>query len=164
MHAYPKPVASRTPSHFGVGAGARHLKSPTGGAAYGIPRNAALAPTARPRTRPARVRTMGALGSLRTIAADSPGVTADGAAPHAAAITHERAMVGLMGPPLPRRGRWDHSIAWGPSRLPRRYRASRHSRLGLLRLWLCGLRGRDSLLDPPLQELLHPEDQQQRRH
>jgi hypothetical protein len=40
MQSGPKDVALRTPSHGATGAGNRHRRSPTGGAANGIPRHA----------------------------------------------------------------------------------------------------------------------------
>src|SRR5579871_4546697 len=57
----PKSVALRTPDHFAAGAGAFQRRSPTGGAAYGIPRNACTGPSALPSTSPEAVFTCGAL-------------------------------------------------------------------------------------------------------
>src|SRR3984957_7876336 len=52
-------VASRTPDQLAVGCGGRHRSAPTGGAAYGMPRNSSTAPLATPRTAPLAVPTTG---------------------------------------------------------------------------------------------------------
>ena len=51
----PKVVASRSPSHASTGAGGRHRRSPTGGAANGIPANRNPHRCSVPRTYPAEV-------------------------------------------------------------------------------------------------------------
>src|ERR1700722_2445366 len=53
-------VASRTPGQLAAGWGGCHRSAPTGGAAYGMPRNSSAAPLARPRTAPLAVLTTGA--------------------------------------------------------------------------------------------------------
>src|ERR1700733_5220243 len=45
-------VAARTPDQLAAGCGGCHRSAPTGGAAYGMPRNSSTAPLARPRTPP----------------------------------------------------------------------------------------------------------------
>src|SRR5215470_3736717 len=52
-------VASRTPDQLAAGCGGCHRSAPTGGAAYGIPRNSSTAPLARPRTAPLAVPATG---------------------------------------------------------------------------------------------------------
>src|SRR6516164_3494064 len=52
-------VASRTPDQRLAGCGGCHRSAPTGGAAYGMPRNSLTAPFARPRTGPLVVSTTG---------------------------------------------------------------------------------------------------------
>src|SRR6516225_3178295 len=54
-------VASRTPDQLAPGCGGCHRSAPTGGAAYGMPRNSSTAPLARPRTGPLVVPTTGPL-------------------------------------------------------------------------------------------------------
>ena len=54
----PKSVASSTPSHGRAGAGARNLRSPTGGAAYGIPRHILSPRRSTPSTVPLVVSTL----------------------------------------------------------------------------------------------------------
>src|SRR5580704_12637718 len=52
-------VAARTPDQLAAGWGGCHRSAPTGGAAYGMPRNSSTAPSARPRTAPLAVPTIG---------------------------------------------------------------------------------------------------------
>src|SRR5260370_37790478 len=66
----PNMAAARTPSQGRAGRGAANRRSPTGGWANGMPRKTATPPSARPRTRPAAVRTTGSVTSMR---APSPG-------------------------------------------------------------------------------------------
>src|SRR5215472_3646682 len=54
-------VASRTPDQLAAGCGGRQRSAPTGGAAYGIPRNSSTAPFATPRTGPLAVPVTGPL-------------------------------------------------------------------------------------------------------
>ena len=60
MQCAPNSVALRTPSHFAAATGGFQRRSPTGGAAYGIPRNACTAPSSFPSTTPEAVFTCGA--------------------------------------------------------------------------------------------------------
>src|SRR5262245_7013484 len=71
MQRGPKAVAIFTPSHFGAGCGAFHLRGPTGGAAYGMPlntRTSALVPAA-PETSPLSVFTGSVTAADATLAA-----------------------------------------------------------------------------------------------
>src|SRR5882757_11401059 len=80
-------VASRTPGQLAAGCGGRHRSAPTGGAAYGMPRNSSAAPLARPRTAPLAVPTT---GPLALAAAGPPRVlalTAGAAATRAPRVT-----------------------------------------------------------------------------
>src|ERR1700759_2356130 len=52
-------VASRTPGQLAAGCGGCPRSAPSGGAAYGRPRNSSTAPLARPRTAPPAVRATG---------------------------------------------------------------------------------------------------------
>ncbi len=52
-------VAARTPDQLAAGCGGCHRSGPTGGAAYGMPRNSSTAPSARPRTAPLAVTVTG---------------------------------------------------------------------------------------------------------
>src|SRR3954447_15657456 len=52
----PNRAASRSPDHDFTGAGERQRRSPTGGAAYGTPRNATTGPARSPRRAPDEVR------------------------------------------------------------------------------------------------------------
>src|SRR5215472_8917570 len=52
-------VASRTPDQLAGGCGGCHRNAPTGGAAYGRPRNSSTAPTVSPRTGPLAVPVTG---------------------------------------------------------------------------------------------------------
>src|SRR5580658_2559705 len=52
-------VAARTPDQLAAGCGGCHRSAPTGGAAYGMPRNSLTAPLATPRTAPFAVATTG---------------------------------------------------------------------------------------------------------
>src|SRR5215471_3935602 len=52
-------VASRTPDQLAAGCGGCQRSAPTGGAAYGMPRNSLTAPLARPRTAPLSVPVTG---------------------------------------------------------------------------------------------------------
>jgi hypothetical protein len=54
-HGDPKADASRGSNQGACGAGARQRKEPTGGSAYGIPRNEEIWPSDRPTTNPDRV-------------------------------------------------------------------------------------------------------------
>src|SRR5580658_10033533 len=54
-------VASRTPDQLAAGWGGCHRSAPTGGAAYGMPRNSLTGPSARPRTAPLAVPATGPL-------------------------------------------------------------------------------------------------------
>src|SRR5262249_36601607 len=56
--------ASRTPSHAAGGRGAASRASPTGGAAYGIPRNADVPSSTWPRTTPLLVLTSGFMATF----------------------------------------------------------------------------------------------------
>src|SRR6516165_1303481 len=69
-HAGPGQVAAfLTPVHRAAGRGARHRRAPTGGAAYGMPKNS-RAPLARsPRTAPLSVRTTSGAGQAGARAA-----------------------------------------------------------------------------------------------
>src|SRR5436190_18812244 len=64
MQFRPMRLASRTRSQCVTGCGARHRRSPTGGAAYGIPLNAIapLAESMRPSSVPASIVTRGLAG------------------------------------------------------------------------------------------------------
>src|ERR1700733_8587707 len=53
-------VASRTPDQLAAGCGGCQRSAPTGGAAYGMPRNSSTAPLATPRTAPLAVPAIGA--------------------------------------------------------------------------------------------------------
>src|SRR5580700_9990776 len=52
-------VASRTPDQLAAGCGGCQRSAPTGGAAYGMPRNSSTAPLATPRTAPFAVPVTG---------------------------------------------------------------------------------------------------------
>src|SRR5580693_854034 len=54
-------VAARMPDQPAAGCGGCHRNAPTGGAAYGMPRNSWTAPLARPRTAPLAVIATGPL-------------------------------------------------------------------------------------------------------
>src|SRR5580658_2522253 len=56
-------VAGRTPDQLAAGCGGCHRSGPTGGAAYGMPRNSSTAPLARPRTAPLAVAASGPLAA-----------------------------------------------------------------------------------------------------
>src|ERR1700677_1845897 len=66
-------VASRTPDQLAAGCGGCQRSGPTGGAAYGMPRNSSTAPLTRPRTAPLAVP---ATGPLALAAACPPRVLA----------------------------------------------------------------------------------------
>src|SRR5215831_16261823 len=55
-------VASRTPDQLAEGCGGCHRSAPTGGVAYGMPRNSSTAPTVSPRTGPLAVPLTGPPG------------------------------------------------------------------------------------------------------
>ena len=74
-------VASRTPLQRAAGCGGRQRSEPTGGAAYGIPRNSSAAPVDMPRTAPPAVATTGPAPE----AAAPPAVTLAAVAPVAVA-------------------------------------------------------------------------------
>src|SRR5882724_3273369 len=59
MQWCPNSVAWRTPDHLAAGCGGFQRRSPTGGAAYGMPRNALTLPSVLPSTAPVRILTMG---------------------------------------------------------------------------------------------------------
>ena len=59
MQCEPNSVALRTSVHFAAGAGGFQRKSPTGGAAYGMPRNTLTGPSLFPSTTPDAVLTCG---------------------------------------------------------------------------------------------------------
>ena len=80
-HFGPKAAASRTPAQGSGGAGGRQRRSPTGGAANGIPLNANVSPDRTPRTSPLSVtarspaaRATRGLG-VRPCAPDTPNAT-----------------------------------------------------------------------------------------
>ena len=82
----PNSVAVRTPYHRVAGRGGRQRASPTGGAAYGTPRNASTSPassTYAPWSSPAVVLTNVPRGPSRP--ADSPAATSVSPAPPQAA-------------------------------------------------------------------------------
>src|SRR5690242_17943851 len=64
----PNSSASRTPFQGSCGTGAAKRSGPTGGAAYGIPRNVSTPPTSLPRTLPVVVATMVTLRWSQTTA------------------------------------------------------------------------------------------------
>src|SRR5437588_8395238 len=84
-----KLVAARTPGQGAAGRGGCQRSAPTGGAAYGMPRNSSPAATAWPRTAPPAVVTTGALAApapaLLLALLLAPGVAV--ALVHAAAIS-----------------------------------------------------------------------------
>ena len=59
MQCEPNSVALRPPSHFAGATGGFQRRSPTGGAAYGIPRNTRTAPSTLPSAIPEAVFTCG---------------------------------------------------------------------------------------------------------
>ena len=59
----PNCVASRTPGQLAAGWGGCHRSAPTGGAAYGMPRNSSTDPLDVPRTAPLAVPTTGPPGA-----------------------------------------------------------------------------------------------------
>src|SRR5580693_561976 len=61
-------VASRTPAQLAAGCGGRHRSAPTGGAAYGMPRNSSTVPLATPRTGPLAVPATGPATGPPTLA------------------------------------------------------------------------------------------------
>src|SRR5690242_10072342 len=63
----PKVPASRSPSQGSGGSGGRNRRGPTGGAAYGMPRNTATPRSYRPRTAPYGVRTTGSARSVPAV-------------------------------------------------------------------------------------------------
>src|SRR5277367_1626680 len=72
MQRAPNSVALRAPCHFAGRAGGFHRRSPTGGAAYGIPRNALIVPSDLPSSLP--VSTLACdleLAACRVVAARS---------------------------------------------------------------------------------------------
>src|SRR5712692_10111610 len=92
-------VASRMPGQLAAGCGGRQRSAPTGGAAYGMPRNSSTAPFARPRTAPLAVPTDGPLA----LAAGCPprvlALTAGAAATRAPRVTPAtaRSLIGVSG-------------------------------------------------------------------
>src|SRR6516225_8258313 len=74
-------VASRTPDQLAAGCGDCHRNAPTGGAAYGMPRNSLTAPLGRPRTAPSTVPTTGPAPG------PAPGPLAAASPPRALALT-----------------------------------------------------------------------------
>src|SRR5580692_1974303 len=86
----PNAVASRTPGQRAAGCGGCHRSAPTGGAAYGRPRNSSAAPLAVPRTKPLAVTATGPPGPPGLPGARPPRVpalTAGAAATRAATVT-----------------------------------------------------------------------------
>src|SRR6202044_291398 len=80
-------VASRTPDQLAAGCGGRHRSAPTGGAAYGMPRNSSTAPLATPRTAPLAVPATGPLGLAGPAPPRVPALTAGAAATRAPRVT-----------------------------------------------------------------------------
>src|SRR5215472_840073 len=69
-------VASRTPCQLAAGCGGCHRSAPTGGAAYGMPRNSSTAPLATPRTGPLAVPLTGPALALALALALAAGAAA----------------------------------------------------------------------------------------
>src|SRR6516162_93945 len=92
-HAGPIQLAFLMPVHRAAGRGARHRRAPTGGAAYGMPKNS-RAPLARtPRTAPLSVRTTSGAGQAGArAAAVRAGVTGP------AAVTGRAAAAPVLAP------------------------------------------------------------------
>src|SRR6266567_3125722 len=82
-HTLPKVVVSLMPVHGAAGRGGRQRSAPTGGAAYGMPRNSSPAATAWPRTAPSAVATTGRVAWFWPALLGVPGVAV--AVVHAAA-------------------------------------------------------------------------------
>jgi len=66
-HALPNAFAARSPLQHAAGCGGFHRKSPTGGAAYGMPRNAVDPPLVAPTTAPDSTTTLFGLGVESTV-------------------------------------------------------------------------------------------------
>src|SRR5580658_6480753 len=79
-------VAARTPDQLAAGCGGCHRSAPTGGAAYGMPRNSSTAPLARPRTAPSAVTATGP-PPVAGCPPRVPALTAGAAATRAARVT-----------------------------------------------------------------------------
>src|SRR5579863_365687 len=77
-------VASRTPGQPAAGCGGCQRNAPTGGAAYGMPRNSSTAPLAKPRTGPLAVP---ATGPLPLVPATGPLPPAAACRPRVFALT-----------------------------------------------------------------------------
>src|ERR1700729_527158 len=83
----PNAVASRTPAQLAAGCGGCHRSAPTGGAAYGMPRNSSTAPLATPRTAPLAVPTTGPLELAAACPRRVLALTAGAAATRAPRVT-----------------------------------------------------------------------------
>jgi hypothetical protein len=86
MQFAPNSTAGRTPVHFTGGWGGRHLNSPTGGAANGMPLNDATPSAIKPCTSPLSTRTIAGVweggGSCESAAVPTPIATASAASEH----------------------------------------------------------------------------------
>ena len=82
----PAAVALRICAHGACGIGARQRRSPTGGAAYGMPRNLRTVPVALPRTGPLSVITTSGLVGVGDDVGVSDGSAVDVSVELAAAV------------------------------------------------------------------------------
>ena len=96
-------VASRTPDQLAVGWGGCQRSAPTGGAAYGMPRNSSTAPLAKPRTGPLAVPATGPLalaGACRprvlALTAGAAAIRAPRVSPATAIRVHTRGPAQVM--------------------------------------------------------------------
>jgi hypothetical protein len=80
-------VAARTPDQRAAGCGGCQRSAPTGGAAYGMPRNSSTPPFARPRTAPLAVPTTGPLALAAACPARVLALAAGAAATRATTMT-----------------------------------------------------------------------------
>ena len=80
-------VAWRTPGQLAAGCGGCQRSAPTGGAAYGRPRNSSTPALARPRTAPLAVNASGPPESAAACPPTVPALAAGAAAPRAARVS-----------------------------------------------------------------------------
>src|SRR5258706_16653 len=93
-HAGPSAAASSGVGHAAAWVGARQRSAPTGGAAYGMPRNEVIVPSAWPITMPRSVATW--LVASSSLVASGAGVEPGDAQPGAARAAATHASSGLL--------------------------------------------------------------------
>jgi len=116
MQFAPNSTAGRTPVHFTGGWGGRHLNSPTGGAANGMPLNDATPSSIKPCTSPLSTRTTGGVWEGAGVCENAAVPTPIATAITSAASEHHSSLLTVEAAPAlsPRSVRMRHPLLLKP--------------------------------------------------